>query len=228
MKQIMPQTLDPITEDQRLALIEIFDTDPNKKYDRPGRVRGHNIPPALKIVRPIIDNLLGEGEWELDGAIFFETMYGYRVHADTEKQGPKRVWQTVLFPLRQTLTEQANVEQNKLIIFDQTWSGDAAFFLKGSPDDPKEFNGVIKDYKDVEGVIPGYIDPYVEQLCPHLDKENFEGLTLDKAITWTPGTPITFPRNRLHASSAFHRHGITNKLGLSLFFAPKNGLRRRI
>ena len=100
--------------------------------------------------------------------------------------------------------------------------------MKGSPDDPKEFNGVIKDYKDVGGVVPGHIDPVVEDLCPHLNRENFEGLTLDRAMTWTPGVPMTFPRNRLHASSAFHRHGITNKLGLSLFFAPKNGLRRRI
>jgi hypothetical protein len=184
-------------------------------------VRGHNILTALELVYPIVDDLLGKGNWKLEGGIFFETVYGYRVHADTEKSGPGRVWQTIVFPLRQTLTPESQIEKNRLIIFDQTWKKDAAFFLKGSPDDPKEFNNVVKDYKDVEGIIPGYIDPYVEQLCPHLNKENFEGLTVDQTFQWTPGVPMTFPRNRLHASSAFHRFGITNKLGLSLFLGPR-------
>jgi hypothetical protein len=221
MKQILPQALAPLSEQDRLALVKIFDQDPHKKYDRVGRVRGHNLQPAIDIVRPIIDDLLGAGDWRVEGGIFFETIYGYRVHVDTEKRGPQHVWQTIVFPLRQTLTPESQIEKNRLIIFDQTWSKDAAFFLKGSPDDPKEFNNVIKDYKDVEGLIPGYIDPFVEQLCPHLDQENFEGLTVDQTFQWTPGVPLTFPRNRLHASSAFHEFGITNKLGLSLFFGPR-------
>lgn len=222
MIEIQPQTLEPISEQLRLDLCNVFDRDAHKKYDRAGRVRGHDLNNALKLVRPIIDNLLGKDNWKLEGGLFFETVTGYRVHADTEKRGPEHVWQTVLFPLRQTVTQESNVEMNRLIIFDQTWSGDAAFFLKGSPDNPQEFNNVVKDYTDVEGLIPGYVDPYVEQLCPHLNKENFEGLTVDQTFQWTPGIPITFPRNRLHASSAFHKHGILNKLGLSLFFGPTN------
>jgi hypothetical protein len=221
MIEIQPQTLEPISEQMRLALCDIFDNDPHKKYDRVGRVRGHDIHSALKLVHPIVDNLLGKDNWRLEGGIFFETIYGYRVHVDTEKSGPNRVWQTIVFPLRQTLTPESQIENNRLIIFNQTWNKDAAFFLKGSPDDPKEYNNVIKDYKDVQGIVPDYIDPYVEQLCPHLNRTNFEGLTVDKTFQWTPGIPMTFPRNRLHASSAFHRFGITNKLGLSLFLGPR-------
>lgn len=221
MIKIPPQTLTPITEDLRLSLCKIFDTDPHKKYDRVGRVRGHDIPAALALVYPIIDNLLGKDKWKLEGGIFFETVYGYRVHVDTEKSGPSRVWQTIVFPLRQTLTPSAAIDKNRLIIFDQTWEKDASFFLKGSPDIPQEFNNVVSEYTDVVGLVPGYTDPYVEHLCPHLNKENFEGLTVDQTFQWTPGTPITFPRNRLHASSAFHTFGITNKLGLSLFFGPR-------
>lgn len=221
MIEIQPQKLEPISEQLRLQLCDVFDRDPHKKYDRVGRVRGHDVPTALKLVQPIIDNLLGKHNWRLEGGLFFETVTGYRVHVDTEKRGPQHVWQTVVFPLRQTLTPEAQLDKNRLIIFDQTWSKDAAFFLKGSPDNPQEYNNVIKDYSDVEGIIPGYVDPLVEQLCPHLNTENFEGLTVDRTFEWTPGIPMTFPRNRLHASSAFQKFGIKNKLGLSLFFGPQ-------
>ena len=225
MIEIQPKELKALDESVRQELCNIFDRDPHKLTDRPGRTRGHNIDPAMQILRPIVDDLLGVDNWQLDGAIFFETVTGYRVHADTEKFGPHRVWQTIVFPLRQELTEQAQPEKNRLIIFDQAWKKDAAFFLKGSPDAPQEYNGVIKDYKDVINLREGYIDPYVEELCPHLTRENFEGLTVDKTFTWTPGIPITFPRNRLHASSAFHRFGITKKLGLSFFLAPNQSKR---
>lgn len=222
MFEILPKALDPLTEEQRTSLCSIFDTDPNRKYDRPGRVRGHRIDPALDIVRPIVDQLLGKDNWTLQGGIFFETVTGYRVHVDTEKRGPNYVWQTIVFPLRQEPSSETPIyENNRLIVFDQVWKKDAAFFLKGSPEVPEEFNGVIKDYKDVLYLKEGYSDPEVERLCPHLEKQNYEGLTVDKTFQWTPGTPLTFPRNRLHASSAFQRFGIKKKLGLSLFLGPK-------
>lgn len=222
MFEILPKALDPLTESQRAALCSIFDTDPNRKYDRPGRVRGHRIDPAVEIVKPIIDDLLGNNNWRLEGGIFFETVTGYRVHVDTEKRGPNHVWQTIVFPLRlEASTDQPEYENNRLIIFDQVWKKDATFFLKGSPEVPQEFNNVIKDYKDVLFLKEGYSDPEVERLCPHLEKQNFEGLTVDKTFQWTPGTPLTFPRNRLHASSAFQRFGFKKKLGLSLFLGPR-------
>ena len=222
MFEILPKALDPLSEQQRLELCSIFDTDPDRKYDRPGRVRGHRLAPALKIVQPIIDDLLGKNNWQLEGGIFFETVTGYRVHADTEKRGPHYVWQTIVVPLRlETSSDQPEYENNRLIIFDQVWKKDAAFFLKGSPEVPQEYNNVIKDYKDVLFLREGYSDPEVERLCPHLEKQNYEGLTVDKTFQWTPGTPLTFPRNRLHASSAFQKFGIKKKLGLSLFLGPK-------
>jgi len=78
----------------------------------------------------------------------------------------------------------------------------------------------VYDYTDVRHIVPGFYDSDIVSLCTHLDKQNLEGLTIDKSFIWTPGVPITFPRTRLHASTAFHRFGFKQKLGLSLFFSP--------
>jgi hypothetical protein len=193
-----------------------------KEY--PGRAFALDLGPALELISPIIDSVLGSGTWEVTGGNFFETNTGYRVHADTGKEGPERVWQTFVFPL--SMEAKPNVqplpEQVRLLILNQTWAGDAAFFLRGSPDEPNEYNIVVKDYRDVgnrddEGTIDGML---LEQ-CPHLNPSNFVGLSVDKSFQWIPGIPITFPRNRLHVSSAFPRVGILKKTGLSIFTSKK-------
>jgi hypothetical protein len=108
-------------------------------------------------------------------------------------------------------------ERVRLLILNQTWSGNAAFFLRGSPDEPEEYNVVIKDYQDVGELDEGTFDDILLKTCPHLNPSNFLGLTVDKNFQWIPGVPITFPRNRLHVSSAFPRQGVAKKLGLSIF-----------
>jgi hypothetical protein len=193
-----------------------------KEY--PGRAFALDLGPALELISPIIDSVLGSGTWDVAGGNFFETNTGYRVHADTGKEGPEKVWQTFVFPL--SMEAKPNVvptlEQVRLLILNQTWDRDAAFFLRGSFDEPNEYNIVVKHYKDVgnrddEETIDGIL---LEQ-CPHLNPSNFVGLSVDKSFQWIPGLPITFPRNRLHVSSAFPRHGILKKTGLSIFTSRK-------
>jgi len=218
-----PTTLAPLTEAQRLALIACFENN-NQLQEYPGRRFGLDLGPALEIVGPIIDNVLGQGEWEIAGGNFFETSTGYRVHADTGKEGPEHVWQTFVFPLAFEFRATGPRRPNnvKLLILNQTWSGDAAFFLRGSPDEPNEYNIVVRDYKDVGFKDDdGTIDGVLLEHCPHLNPSNFVGLSVDKVFTWIPGVPITFPRNRLHVSSAFPRQGIAKKLGLSIFTSKK-------
>jgi hypothetical protein len=214
-----PSILDPITEEQRLALISCFENNSQIKI-LPQRKFALDIVPAVEIVRPIIDGVLGAGTWEVAGGNFFETETGYRVHADTGKEGPERVLQTFVFPLRQELRDDIPVrlERNRFLVLNQTWSGDAAFFLRGETVEPNEYNQVITDYKDVGNLDDiETIDGILLDHCPHLNIKNFAGLTVDKHWTWTPGVPMTFPRNRLHVSSAFPRNGIRRKLGLSIF-----------
>ena len=219
---IPPQTLSPLSEEQRLALIDCFKNNTMLK-EYPGRAFALDLVPALKIVGPIIDNVLGTDTWECTGGNFFLTNTGYRVHADTGKDGPDKVWQTFVFPLEMTFKENTTPqpEKNRFIVLNQTWSGDAAFFLRGSPDEPNEYNIVVKDYSAVGNIEHGTMDGWLLENCPHLNPSNFYGLTIDKMFTWTPGVPMTFPRNRLHVNTPFPRYGIASKLGLSVFTSRK-------
>lgn len=216
---IAPHALPALTEEQRLALIDCFKN--NAQFiEYPGRSFGLDLGPALEIVKPIIDKVLGQDTWTVAGGNFFETSTGYRVHADTGKDGPELVWQTFVFPLSMEAKPVSAPENVRLLILDQTWSGDAAFFLRGSPDEPNEYNIVVNNYKEVGELGDGY-DGMLLQWCPHLNPSNFLGLSVDKNLQWIPGVPMTFPRNRLHVSSAFPRQGITSKLGLSIFTSHK-------
>ena len=219
---IPPQTFSPLTEEQRLALIECFKNNTMLK-EYPGRAFALDLGPALEIVNPIINNVLGIDTWECTGGNFFLTNTGYRVHADTGKDGPDKVLQTFVFPLEMTFKEgeTPRLDKNKFIVLNQTWAGDAAFFLRGSPDEPNEYNIVVKDYSTVGNLEEGIMDGWLLDNCPHLNPSNFYGLTVDKMFTWTPGVPMTFPRNRLHVNTPFPRHGIENKLGLSVFTSKK-------
>lgn len=224
MKYIEPQTLPPLTADQLQSLINCFENNSNMQT-LPMRRFGLDIAEAIKVVKPVIDSVLGENTWEVTGGNFFETETGYRIHADTGKDGPEKVWQTFVFPLRQELRTDIPVklERNRLLILNQTWSGDAAFFLRGETVEPNEYNQVITDYKDVGNLDDcDSIDGILLDYCPHLNPSNFACLTVDKHFQWAPGVPMTFPRNRLHVSSAFPRNGIKRKLGLSLFISPRD------
>ena len=219
-----PSILDPLTEQQRLALISCFENNSQMKL-LPQRKFALDLVPAMEIVKPIIDGVLGAGTWEVAGGNFFETETGYRVHADTGKEGPERVLQTFVFPLRQELRDDIPVrlERNRFLVLNQTWSGDAAFFLRGETVEPNEYNQVVTDYGDVGNLDDiETIDGILLEYCPHLDSRNFAGLTVDKHFQWTPGVPMTFPRNRLHVSSAFPRNGIRRKLGLSIFTSRRD------
>lgn len=220
---IAPCTLPPLTEEQRLALIACFENNSQLQI-LPQRKFALDLAPAMEIVKPIIDSVLGEGTWEVTGGNFFETETGYRVHADTGKDGPDRVLQTFVFPLSITPkpNKKPNLEGVRFLILNQTWSGDAAFFLRGSPDEPNEYNIVVKHYKDVGNRDDdGTIDGILLEQCPHLIPSNFVGLSVDKSFQWIPGVPMTFPRDRLHVSSAFPRQGVAKKLGLSIFTSGK-------
>jgi hypothetical protein len=223
MKYVEPQTLPTLSTEQIQLLIDCFENN-SQMQTLPMRRFGLDIAPAVEIVQPVIDNVLGEGTWEVAGGNYFETETGYRVHADTGKEGPDRVWQTFVFPLRYELRTDipTRLERNRLLILNQTWAGDAAFFLHGETVEPNEYNQVITDYKDVGNLDPETLDGILLDYCPHLKTSNFVGLTVDKHFQWIPGVPITFPRNRLHVSSAFPRNGIKRKLGLSIFTSRRD------
>jgi hypothetical protein len=208
-------SLPRIPDETRQELIKIFNN--SSKLDLKARVFVTDITSAVELVAPIINSVLGEGNWTVSGGNFFESEVGYRIHADTGKDNFGQLLQTFVFPLSYELTDAAQLEKNRLIILKQRWHSPAAFFMQGSQAEPNEYNDVVRDYKDVIGYEPGKIDHTLMALCPHLPVTNLLGFTVDKTMLWEPGVPITFPRDRIHASSAFHKFGIKKKLGLSVF-----------
>jgi hypothetical protein len=226
MEYVNPKTLSKLDQSTVDYLINAFETN-SLIQEYPGRRFALDLNPVLDVITPIIDSVLGKDTWNVTGGNFFETDTGYRVHADTGKEGPEKVWQTFVFPLRYELKPSVTkpvLDKNRLVILNQTWSGPAAFFMRGEDIEPNEYNIVVRNY-EAEGVGNlddiGTIDGQLLELCPHLKTSNFAGLTVDQSFVWTPGVPITFPRNRLHVSSAFPRLGIKKKLGLSIFTSAK-------
>lgn len=223
MNTIEPQTLQPLDPSIIQQLIDLHNK--SKQLKIPGRVFSHDIDAAIQLVMPIIESILGNNTWILSGGNFFETRVGYRVHADTGFEGPSKVWQTIVFPLEMDINEFADLEKNRLIIFNQSWKKRSSFFLRGGDPYPEVSENspydLVFNYTDVINTNSNIISEEAATLCPHLDRRDLEGLTIDRSLLWTPGIPMTFPRDRLHASTAFPRVGVPRKLGLSLFFSSK-------
>jgi hypothetical protein len=217
-----PQQLDKMPADLVRQLIAEFENNQEVKK-LPERVFGLDIKRSCELVTPIIDQVLGKDQWELAGGNFFETETGYRVHADTGYEGPERVQQTFVFPLRLSLLprKQADFDRLRIFILNQSWAGNAAFFMRGDTVDPGEYNQAITDYQDVIGLEEGTMDGILLDNCPHLNVMNFAGLTVDQSFRWIVGRPITFPRNRLHVTTPLNRNGFASKLGLSIFTSPR-------
>ena len=56
----------------------------------------------------------------------------------------------------------------------------------------------------------------------HLPIERFTGLTIECIVEWKPGDIIVFDTARIHCATDFLKHGITRKLGYSIFTAKND------
>jgi hypothetical protein len=178
-----------------------------------GRRFNVNIERAKEMLTPIISEHL-PGNWVVDGGNYFETVRPYRLHCDSGKDQVKRLYYNVVIPL-QYWASNYQPELNKLIVTNQTWSGDAAFFIKGDVGQ-NEYNICVTDYSDV-GNITDDIDPYLKEHCGHLNPQNLEGFTTKAILDWRPGDIMIFKRNLVHVTTDWRMAGIERKLGLSLF-----------
>lgn len=213
--------LPELSQDIIDKLITIYRAEPKtiKKWRN-----GASHKKALEIVRPIINEYLGHENWSSSTGNYFETWYPYRIHTDTSST--ENNYQTFVFPLDWTIhTPMANVNQNVLYVFEQTWNGESTMFMKGSKPGTEgdRTNTETRDYSLIGGIVPDTIEMAVVQDCDHLDKENFDGLTLKQKFIWQPGLPFTFPRTNLHCSNNWKRIGIYRKLGLSIFTSADVG-----
>jgi hypothetical protein len=197
-------------------LIKDFQENANEKL--PGRKFHTDLNFAKKILIPILKILLPEN-WIIDGGNYFETVRPYRLHVDTGKEQIKNLYYNIVIPL-QLWTNNYDPNLNKLIITNQTWNDDAAFFVKGDISQ-NEYNKCVTDYSKVKNLTDSY-DSNLLSLCPHLNPENLYGFTIKSMIEWQPGDIIFFPRNHIHLTSDWRLAGVYKKLGLSLFTSYKH------
>jgi len=193
-------------------LIADFATKSNTDFE--GRNFNTDIEFATDLLMPILKTFL-PGEWKVDGGNYFETTLPYRMHCDSGKETNKQLYYNIVIPLK-LWADNYQPSLNKLIVTNQTWSGDAAFFVKGNKQATPEYNTCVTDYSDVGNLSIG-VDPQLKELCSHLSARNLDGLTANSIVDWAPGDIILFQRNLIHSSSNWHNAGVTKKLGLSLF-----------
>jgi hypothetical protein len=179
----------------------------------PGRRFYSDLTIAQNLLQPILQELL-PGDWIVDGGNYFETDRPYRLHCDSGKHSPKHLYYNIVIPI-EFWADQYNEELNKLIITDQKWYGDAAFFVKGDIS-KNEYNICITDYDEVENLQLGF-DKELIAHCDHLNQQNLEGFSVKSIVSWNPGDIILFKRNFIHVTSNWKRAGVHKKLGLSLF-----------
>jgi hypothetical protein len=230
-------TLNEIDQSVIDKLLYEFENNVHTTEHAFGRKFAFGMTSALHLLGPMINEYLGE-EWVVTGGNYFSTEAGYMVHTDTGRgESPDQVLQTFVFPLfiERNLELEYFPENNRFIVMDQQWKKDAGFFAKGNVNkdrmkndnkgwktDRKEWNTDVTDYSDVIGLKEdGYFDPILLKYAKHIPQSTFEGLSVDKHFQWTPGIPMTFPRDRLHCSTAFPRWGVKRKIGLSIFTSKK-------
>jgi len=183
----------------------------------PGRRFNTNLGYAKKILLPIIKEYL-PGDWIVDGGNYFETTRPYRLHCDTGKDQIKKLYYNIVIPIK-LWANNYNPNLNKLIITNQTWTDDAAFFVKGD-NSKDEYNKCITEYDNV-GNLSNSTDKLLIDLCPHLNVENLLGFNIKDSVNWNPGDMILFKRHFIHTTSDWRLSGVYKKLGLSFFTSYK-------
>jgi len=199
----------------RTKLMNEHQLDLNEYAKFSGRHFSNLTPIVIDIITPIIDNELGKGTWEITSGNFFTTNVPYRIHTDTGIPDP-RPYKTFVIPLKVFTTPTYDSSKNALYILNQKWDGAASFFVKGTPGVKEEFNKIVDDYAEVCGLVQGFDETLVTE-CNHLDRSNFEGMSVLNRCEWIPGDIIVFDRKHLHVSTNFLEAGAQSKIGLSIF-----------
>jgi hypothetical protein len=208
--KVCSQVIDPSLLN---ALIEDFESGPDKHIV--GRRFKVDTQQAQSLLATMLSELL-PGRWVIDGGNYFETVFPYRLHVDTGQAPVKKLHYNVVIPLK-LWTQDYQPQHNKLIITDQTWQGDAAFFVRGDPGAVSEYNICVRDYDTVGNLGQG-IDPQLAGLCSHLNPQSLWGFTVKQTVDWRPGDVIIFRRHYIHTTSNWRDlAGVKMKLGLSLF-----------
>jgi hypothetical protein len=205
---------DFITELDIIHLINIFDNSQDKIYKNTGPVT-LNIVPFLNdtVFVKIINKLKSEiGQFEITAGMFFSTEFPHIIHNDDTFGLSDGVYKGITIPLKIYGSDLVP----ELCFFDQFYFHGPAKFFNGSNNVPTYYNKQIYEYSKVDGVVTNSFHDN-DKLFTHLKSEWLQGLSLNSTLAWKPGSALIFDSVRLHCSSDFRQHGITHKLGISIF-----------
>lgn len=207
------QLLNAISNNDVLSLIDYYDTD---------LIIQKNTGPKVQYIKEgtgVIDNILcllrkQFGNFEVRSAHYFDVTTPHVIHNDDDFNYPN-VYKAFTIPL---LTEGAECNLAKLIMFDQYYYGGPAKFMRNGPVNRTEYyNKNLYMYNDVEGISDKGIPEQVLSMLGHLQPRWLEGLSVNSWFPWTIGSVIAFDSLQLHCASNFKEHNITRKLGISIF-----------
>ena len=207
------QLLNAISNNEVLSLIDYYDTD---------LIIQKNTGPKVQYIKEgtgVIDNILcllrkQFGNFEVRTAHYFDVNAPHVIHIDDDFDYPNS-YKAFTIPL---LTEGANCDLAKLIMFDQYYYGGPAKFIRNGPANKTEFyNKNLYMYNEVEGISDKGIPEQALSMLGHLQPQWLEGLSVNSWFPWTIGSVIAFDSLQLHCASNFKEHNITRKLGISIF-----------
>lgn len=154
------------------------------------------------------------GNFKIRAAQYFDVSEPHIIHNDDEFDYPDS-YKAFTIPL---LTEGADCNLAKLIMFDQYYYGGPAKFMRNGPAKKLEYyNKNLYSYNDIEGTNDKGIPATMLPMLSHLRPQWLEGLSINSYFPWTIGSVIAFDSLQLHCASNFKEHNITRKLGISIF-----------
>jgi len=148
---------------------------------------------------------------------FYHVKHPHVLHNDDSIRWVPRLHKTVVIPLE--ISAPTN-----FAVFDQCYlDGPVKLRHGGDPNKNAEMrntyynqnlldNSVLINYTGVE-----FDKDTWTKYFTHLPYERFYGLSVESIVTWNPGDIIIFDTARIHCASNFLQHGITEKIGYSIF-----------
>ena len=174
-------------------------------------------PEFKEFVTNLIENKLGINDYKIVGDNFYKHEHSYFPHCDAIED---TAWMNIVLPILRFEPRQ----DQKFIVFDQTWHGKnitwlGNFKLDGDFYSNKKTNQRPCDGEFFEGATNSELPMDIWQHVDHqyFTRDYFYSMS-GTAYSWTPGNAIVFDSQHIHSTG---RMQSKSKLGVSIRIAHK-------
>ena len=184
-----------------------------KKSTGPSVLKLDNNSPVLVNIVKQLSNVIGN--FEIRYAHFFDVTDPHIIHNDDTFDYPN-CFKAFTIPLK----IYGDLNDIHLVVFDQHYYGGPAKFVAGEDTSTYNihYNTLLTNYIDVDGLNNNGVNPEIfDKYLTHLRPEWVTGLSINKMLSWTVGSVLSFDSLALHCSTEFRNIGVERKIGLSIF-----------